>query len=228
MEHQPISLQLRITDASWDNIKKNLGWNLTDKHLAFKHTPKANPDNVHHHVYLFDIYRTAETLRNILRKSYDKSKFAVSVTAGKSKQKITPMLAYQYAMNPKSQPEIVSTGSFEAPILQEMKENADSYYGPPMPVTQVVVKEEHYIVRPDRVWERLKQRQSEGHYDDLTIQAIKSKLAAEWLNAGKAVMRNADAHRYAVSIFMLNKYKQRGEVPDTAFMEQYNISDQLL
>lgn len=225
-DRQPINLQLRVTDSSWDNIKQAIGWNLTDKHLVFRHTPKSNPDNVHHHVYLFDIYRTAETLRNILRKRYEKTQFAVSVTAGRSKQKITPELAYQYALNPKSQPELVSAQGFTNEELEKFKKDGEDYYKP-MEVT-LVTKEEHYVVRPDRIWERLKMRQSEGVYDNMTLHQIKCKLAAEWLNAGKAMMRNADCHRYAVSIYMLNKYKHLPEIPDNAFREQYSISDDLL
>lgn len=228
MDHHPINLQCRITDPDYENIKQVLGWNLVPKHLVFKHTPKHNPDNVHHHVYLFDICRTAETIRKILHKKYDKSLFAVSVTAGKTKQKITAQLAYQYASNPKSQPQLVSAQGFSNEELEEFKKNAEEYYKP-MEVVNVVIKEEHYVVRPDRVWERLRMNQQGGLYDGLSVHQIKSKLAAEWLNAGKAMMRNADAHRYAVSIYILNKYKHSPEgVPDNAFREHYNISDDLL
>lgn len=227
MEHTAYNLQCRITDASFDNIKKALGWFLIDKHLVFRHQPKNNPDNIHHHVYLFGIQRTPESVRKQLSKTYEKTRFAVSVHAGKTKVKITPEMAYQYAINPKSQPELVSAQGFTNEELEKFKKDGEEFYKP-MEVVQVV-KEEHYIVRPDRVWERLKMRQAEGIYDGLSVHQIKSKLAAEWLNAGKAMMRNADAHRYAVSIFMLNKYKNHPDgVPDNAFREHYNISDDLV
>lgn len=226
MEHQPINLQLRVTDESLDNIKDCLGFNFISNHLVFRHQPTNNPENIHYHIYLFGIHRTAETLRNILRRKYEKTRFAVSVTAGRSKVKITPEMAFQYAMNPKSNPQLVSHQGFTDEEIQKMKTDAENYYKPIEAV--LITHEEHYVVRRDRIWERLRIRQQDGHYDGLSVQRIKSKLAAEWLNEGKAMMRNADCHRYAVSIYMLCKYKNKAEIPEDAFLSEYNVSQSFL
>lgn len=213
------NLQIRITEASWDKIKEVLGWYLVD-HLAFRHQPTHNPENIHHHVYLFDINRTAESVRNLFKKAgYEKTSYAVSTTCGsRHKVPITKGGAFQYAWNPKSNPQLVSYRGFTDEDLSFLKSEAEAYYKP-LEVT-LVTKEEHYIVRPDRVWERLRDRQINGDFDGLTIRQIKSKIAADCLNSGKAIMRNADLHRYALSIVTLCKYKNQ-EVPADALNQEY-------
>jgi len=132
------------------------------------------------------------------------------------------MTAYQYAMKPKSQPQLIHHNEFTDTELLAFQLNADQYYHPELStVDNIVTTHDHYIVRPDRVWERLYKEKNK--YADKTIHQIKSALHAEWLNNGKAMMRTADAHRYATSLFMLNKYKGE-EIPDNAFNSDYLIS----
>jgi len=209
------NFQIRITEESYDRIKEVLGWYLTDQRLVFRHAPNA--DNIHHHLYLFGLMRTAESVRKLLRKHYDKSKFAVSVTAGKSKQKITAMLAYQYASKPKSNPVLVDHAGFTDEQLKEFEDNAKEFYTPMTAV--LVTKEEHYIVRPDRVWERLKLNYEK--YEGKTVPEIKSMLAVDWLTNGKAILRGADAHRYALSLYYLCKYKNYAVIPDNALITEF-------
>jgi len=102
--------------------------------------------------------------------------------------------------------------------MKEFQTNAEEYY---KPITAVLVtKEEHYVVRPDRVWERLKLNYEK--YENKTIREIKSMLAVDWLTNGKAIMRTADAHRYAVSLYYLCKYKDAPIIPDDALLSEYN------
>lgn len=181
--------------------------------MLFRHEPNA--DNVHWHCYTFGRKTTCETIRkHIASFGYDKSAYMVGKTAGRKAAKITPMIAYQYAMNPKSKPQLAAHHGWTEENLAAFALNADEYYkAQATPLSAVLItKEEHYVVKPDRVWERLRSKYET--YADLNVKEIKSKLAAEWLNAGKAIMRSADAHRYAVSLYMLNKYKI--EVPDNA------------
>ena len=92
----------------------------------------------------------------------------------------------------------------------------------PIQVTQVI-KEEHYVVRPDRVWERLIDQIDK--YQGKSIKQIKSTIAAQWINDGKAIPRPSDLHRYAVSIYYRNKYFNKDwdhTVPDWALEGEYS------
>jgi len=217
MDHKPTNIQIRLTEPDTEKVKNVLCYYLTENNMIWKHTPVRNPDNVHHHIYLFGVYRTAETIRKHLsKKGYDKSQYMVGITAGRSKVKITPATAYQYAANPKSQPQLVHSLGFNAEELAQFKADADNYYKPIQAIE--VIKEEHYVVRPDRVWERLHAKYDD--YKNLSVLDIKKKLAAEWLNNGKAIMRKADAHRYAVSLYYLNRY--HADIPADAF-DDYEV-----
>lgn len=120
-------------------------------------------------------------------------------------------------MNPKSNPLRVWVKGYDDDEISTMESEAKAYYTP-IPVT-LVTREEHYVVRPDRVWERLSQNLHK--YQGKSIKEIKSAIAVEALNNGKAIPRNADLHRYAMSIFTLNKYdtKEWPEIPEWALTE---------
>jgi len=74
------NFQIRVSTDSFEKIKDALDIYLAGKNLIFRHEPR--PDNIHYHLYLFDLHRTAEAVRDKLRKKFDKSDFAVSTTAG--------------------------------------------------------------------------------------------------------------------------------------------------
>lgn len=211
-----MNVQIRIrTDAKFDDILSIADWLIAaEKGFAFRHN---KPGNIHYHIYLFNIERNPDAMRRHLFKYHDKQDYMVGTTAGKKKEKISPMIAYQYAMNPKSNPERVWVKGFEDDEINTMETEAKAYYTPIQAVQ--VIREDHYIVRPDRVWERLYANLEK--YKGKSINQIKSSIATEWLNNGKAIPRNADLHRYAVSLFTINKYdaKDWPEIPDWALTD---------
>lgn len=221
MEDTPLpNFQIRLRDPDYAHAIRALArfCDFGAKWLLFRHN---KTDNIHYHLYLFEYNTTAKTIRAHLALTHTKECYMVGNTAGKSKKRITPMLAYQYAMAPKSKPELIAQKGFTDDNMKAFDLNAKEYYAAiSQPLTAVqVTHEDHYVVRPDRVWERLKSQYE--RYEGKTIREIKSQLAAEWLNAGKAIMRNADAHRYATSLYYINKFDKE-EVPDTALLEQYD------
>lgn len=221
MDEPPLpNFQIRLRDPDYNHAIKALAkyMDYGGPWLLFRHN---KPDNIHYHLYLIGYNTTAKTIRAHLAQTHTKECYMVGNTAGKTKKKITPMAAYQYAMNPKSKPELLATKGFTDDNLKAFELNAKEYYEAiSQPLTAVqITREDHYVVRPDRVWERLKIQYEK--YDGKTVREIKAMLAAEWLNAGKAIMRNADAHRYAVSLYYLCKY-DKDEVPPEALLEQYD------
>lgn len=190
---------------------------LTGRHMIFNH---KLPDNNHYHIYIFGLFRNADAIRDHLRKcGLPKENYAVSVTAGKKKEKIDPKIAYQYAVNPKSNPTIVEIMGFTDDELAAFKESADRYYNPPIIVNPSDGVLPEVIFKRDQVWERLKE--NKDLYKDLTVRQIKSKISAKWLNDGKAVPRPSDLHRYAISLFYICKYTDE-EIPDDALEGEYN------
>lgn len=214
-----MNCQIRIrTDAPFFDILCIQDWlSECQSGFAFHHN---KPGNNHYHVYLFHLERNVDAMRRHLGKYYPKECYSVSVTCGGRKRlQITYEGAYQYGTT-KSLIDPLWVKGIPLDTLQEYHKIAKDFYTPT--AVTVVTKEEHFVVRPDRVWERL--RQNADAYSNLTLKEIKSKMAAEWLNNGKAIPRSADLHRYSLSLFMLNKYKkdQIGDilVPDGAF-EQF-------
>lgn len=215
-----IQIRLRV-DEDFSRIGYIQNWlNETPRGFAFEHN---KPGNHHYHIYLFGLERNPDAMRKRLAKHIpDKERYAIGETCGgKKKLKITPEGAYQYG----------STKNFNSPIwfkgfslteLEEYHKSAEEFYKPVE--ATLIVKEEHYVVRPDRVWERLHAKADD--YSDMTIARIKSKLSVEYLNSGRAIPRPSDLHRYAMSLFYLNKYKKEQvgdvEIPDTALEEYYN------
>lgn len=218
MEQPATRFQIRLrTDVPFRDLQFLHDWISSCREgFAFHHDL---PDNSHYHIYLFGLEREADSMRKHLKRyMIDKTKYSVSTTAGGRKRlPILPQLAYQYGTTDSLLSPVWSKG-YTDEQLECFKDCATRHYdevkNPPPPTEGVLItREEHYVVRPDRVWERLSAKSED--YADMTVRGIKSKLCAEWLNAGRAVPRPSDLHRYAVSLFLLNKYQ--GEVPDDAY-----------
>lgn len=216
-----MNFQIRIrTDASFPDISYITHWlDESPRGFAFEHN---KPGNHHYHVYLFDLERNCDAMRKHLGKHLsDKQRYAVGITCGaKKKTKITPKGAYIYGTTDKLLSPIWSKG-FSLEELQEYHEAAVKFYKP-VPIIAHPDDAKNLpevIYKVDRVWERLRDHRED--YQGLTVKAIKSKLAADWLNNGRAVPRSADLHRYAISLYYLNKYKDE-VVPDDALM--YELS----
>lgn len=212
--------QIRLRDSNEQRVMEALEAYFTDRFMIFRHEPHG--ENIHYHVYIFGLQRTAETIRDHLHKlRYPKEYYAVKTTCGKKKEKITPQGAYQYAVKPKSNPKIVKTKGFSDEELAEFKEKADRYYHNDIPivVSPSDANVPEVIFRVDRVWERLKK--DIKSYDKKTVREIKSSIASDWLNQGKAIPRPSDLHRYAVSLYYLNKYQHEDCVPEDALLPEY-------
>lgn len=216
-----MNIQIRIrTDTPFDDIIYIKDWlDLAQKGFAFQH-PKF--DNNHYHIYLFGIERNPDAMRKHLGKYLlDKTLYSVSTTAGKKRDKITPFGAYQYAGKPTALRRWIK-GFCDADI-ENMEEQAKTYYAPKEPVeATLITRHDHYIVKPDRVWERLVEQGD--RYVGKSVRQIKSMIAAQWINDGKAVPRPSDLHRYAISIFYRLKYfteENNYQVPDWALENEY-------
>jgi len=217
-----MNYQIRIrVDESFSRIDYIQDWLNEAQHgFAFEHNI---PGNRHYHIYLFGFTRNADAMRRHLGKHIpEKERYAVGSTCGgKKKIKITPEGAYQYGTT-KNRNTPIWTKGFTPTELEEYEKVAEKYYRP-LPI--VVGPEDHLperevIFKVDRVWERL--RDSRDKYKDLTLPKIKSKIAVDYLNSGKAVPRPSDLHRYAISIYYLNKYDDKGYLEDDALECEYN------
>lgn len=217
-----MNFQIRLrVDENFSRIGYIKDWlDAAPKGFAFEHN---KPGNHHYHVYLFGLERNPDAMRRHLAKHIsDKERYAVGVTCGgKKKIKITPEGAYQYGSTKNGDNPIWYKG-WTLEELAEYHEKAKEFYKP-MEVT-LITKEDHYVVRPDRVWERL--REHVNDYGDMTVARIKSKIAVDYLNNGKAIPRSADLHRYATSLYYLNKYRREQvgdvQIPDTALEGEYS------
>ncbi|MBV6343329.1 hypothetical protein [Candidatus Magnetobacterium casense] len=206
--------QIRLrTDVSFHDIIYIKDWLSTaQRGFAFEHN---KPGNHHYHIYLFNIQRTDQALRDTLYKyTKDKSKYSVKTTAGKHREKILPIIAWQYGTEDDLKEPVWMKG-FDDEAITGFTMNAKSYYEARNKKDNgaLITHEDHYVVRPDRVWERLSAHRQT--YANLSIDKIKNKMMVEWLNNGKAIPRGADLHRYAVSLYYINKHD--GIVPDDAF-----------
>lgn len=214
MPHTAQDFQIRLREDDTNKLMESIEFYLTDQHMIFRHEPK--PDNVHFHIYIFGLYRNADAIRERFKSlGYAKERYAVSVTAGKKKERIKPDLAYQYALNPLSKPTVIQIKGFTDEDLEKFKAQTERYYNPPIiahPSDGVLPE---VIFKQDRVWIGL--RDNLDLYRNLTVKAIKSKISAKWLNDGKAIPRPSDLHRYALSLYYLAKHE--GPIPDTALMD---------
>lgn len=222
--HTLHTYQVRLAHPNYDPIRDY--FSVTEKYLVFKHKPIHNQENEHFHIYLFNTrIARADTIRDKLyRAKISKVDYAVTTTAGKRKEKITDYLAYQYGMNPKSQPVLVEYKGFTEDQLSNWQMKAEMFYDILEQKNKKVEKDigpvtviREVVSRPDKVWERLVA--DEDKYSNKSVKQIKSMICAEWLNMGKAIPRPSDLHRYAVSLYMRQKYKGN-EVPDDAFEKE--------
>ena len=231
-----IQVRVRTNEPIKDIVGK--WYDNAPKAFIFEHD---KPDNHHYHVYLFD-YESHTALQKwreyLTRRLGDKSLHMVGTTAGKKKQPITIQYAYNYGcadrlkqkMDKKEKIDNVSElldkpifikGFGAEEIFHQLHDEAEKFWnvmvGHDGRNESVVVIQDLLQVktRPDLVWKSLYENMDS--YRDLSIPKIKSKLAVERLREGKAIMRNADAHRYALSLYYLNKYN-REEIPDDALV----------
>lgn len=211
-----MNIQLRVrTDEDFPDIHYIKDWlAAVPRGFAFKHN---KPGNHHYHVYLFGLERNTDAMRRHIGKYLAKECYSVSTTAGgKKRLPITVEGAYQYGTESTLDDPVWSKG-FSLDELKTYHGMAEKYYKPiPIIARPEDGNVKEVVLKVDRVWERLRDHREE--YEGKTIKAIKSKLCAEWLNDGKAIPRPSDLHRYALSLFMLNKYKDE-VITDTAFME---------
>lgn len=228
-----MNFQIRIRDGDYHRVMGVLDSYIdeAEKVLVFAHNPPKEVfgtivyNNQHHHIYFFNLNKTDAGIRKYLGSYYSKESFAVKKTAGGKKAlELTPAGAYQYATTEKLiDPEY--TKGFEDHQLEEFRLRAEFYYrkpGEPTPKqhgdTIVVVREET-VVKQDKVWIRLLDNKEK--YRSKTVAQIKSSIAADWLNQGKALPRQCDLHRYALSLYYILKYE--GEVPEDALETVYSI-----
>lgn len=214
-----MNYQIRIrTDQDFSDILPIKSYLQEAKQaFVFQH---AKEGNNHYHVYLFNIDKQADSIRKTLHRYYEKQNYSVSTTAGKKKDKIRPHLAWQYGTEDKLLDPVYVHGINDE-MIQAYKQNAKDYYDAlktPMTATLVVTKEEHYVVKPDRVWERLYSEHED--YENMTLKEIKSKISVDYLNNGKAIPRPSDLHRYALSLLYLNKFRGR-DIPAKAMIDEY-------
>lgn len=216
------SVQIRLRVPRWEDVVQYIGDYImaADRCFAFNHNL---PDNNHYHVYLFDIDTQPDSIRKKLHRYLPKQNYSVSTTAGKEKLPITPLKAYQYGTT-KDLIEPCFFNGYEQTDIDVFKDSAVAHYGQPqtpLTVTQVI-REEHHNIKPDRVWERLVDQIDK--YKDKSVKQIKSMIAAQWINDGKAIPRPSDLHRYAISIHYRLKYFNKDweyQVPDWALEGEY-------
>lgn len=211
--------QLRIrVDESFSRIEYIKDWlDVAPRGFAFEHN---KPGNRHYHLYLFGIERDVDAMRKRLAKHLPKEHYAVGKTCGgKLKLKISFAGAWQYGTTKDAHTPIWHKG-FTVEEMESYAKTASNYYRPhPIVARPEDANLPEVIIRADRVWERLFAHKEE--YGNLTIKAIKSKLAVDWLNQGRAVPRSADLHRYSISLYYLNKFRDHPYIPDNALMEEY-------
>lgn len=221
------NIQIRIRVSDWSYVIQYIGDYIqrADRSFSFHHDLSGNN---HYHVYLFDIDIKEQSIRKKLHNYLHKTSYAVKSTAGKyDKLPITPLKAYQYGTTEKLIEPIHYRG-FDDDELNVFKESASAYYNllskPKEPVSAVLVtREDHFVVRADKTWEKLVNQID--RYKDKSVKQIKSMIAAQWINEGKAIPRPSDCHRYAVSIHYRLKFwnkEDNFEVPDWALEGEYS------
>lgn len=227
-----MNCQIRLREADTERVKDFLKEYIlfAERVLIFKHSPPKIENgitvyvNEHHHIYLFNIQRTDEGIRKYIGHYYKKECFAVRKTCGGSKkQPITYEGAYQYGTSEQLLEPVYVKG-FEDHDIEVFKLKAEAYYNAGKPIKlehndTVVIHHDHHHIRADKVWEGLMNK--EEIYKGKTITQIKSMISAEWLNNGKALPRQCDLHRYALSLYYRLKYP--GEVPENALETLYKI-----
>lgn len=226
------SFQIRIrTPLSFNELTYIQHWmDGAEKGFAFEHDLSGNH---HFHLYLFGLDRKPDPMRKYLAKYLPtKESYAVGVTAGKKKEPLNEMIAYQYGTTDKLLTPVWIKG-FEN-RHDVLRLNAEAFYEQQrrvrerkqQVVTEIMVIHEEKI-KQDRVWQGLMSDLIENPtlYDDKLVHQIKSMISASYLRKLKAVPRPSDLHRYAVSLYHIVKWNLHTNpdavIPDTALEEEY-------
>lgn len=234
VEYQMVNCQIRIrTETRFDDIEYVKGWLLGClSGFAFEHDKEGNH---HYHIYLFGIEIKPDSIRKTLGKYLPKQNYSVKTMAGpKNDIPLDPMVAWQYASAPDSNPQLVWIRGidesqkeryiFGATAFYEQQENNRRRANEV--VTNILVLNEEKT-KVDRTWQRLMTEliETPGLYNDKTIPQIKAKIAASYLRQLKAVPRPSDLHRYAVSLFYIVKHNLHTDpdapLLDSALYEEY-------
>lgn len=224
-----MNIQIRLRVPEWSRVIELVGDYIqkADRSFSFHHDISGNN---HYHIYLFDIDVQSQSIRKKLGHYLPKTNYMVSEKCKQDKQDITPRKAYQYGTTKDIIAPIHYHG-YEEEDLLVFKEQAELYYELMGETKKEKIKgdtKEIHIVeyqqfKMDKSWERLKEQ--EEIYKDKSVKQIKSMICAEWLNAGRAIPRPSDLHRYAISLFYRQKYMNKDhnyEVPDYALENEYN------
>jgi len=222
------NIQIRLRTPRYEDVVEHLGDYImkADAAMIFHHN---KPDNNHYHVYLFEIDVKPDSIRKKLQRAgYEKTCYAVGNTCGKEKKPITTQGAYQYGTTDLMLEPVFHKGLTDVD-LGIFRDCATVYYNKPIDTTpkngdhHVIIKETTIIPKPDKTWEKLVENIDK--YKEKTIKQIKSMIAAQWINEGKAIPRPSDCHRYAVSIHYRLKYFNKDwnyEVPEWALEGEYD------
>lgn len=224
-EHLLHNFQIRLRTDNFTLVKEILEnyINAAEKVLIFRHEP--HNENIHFHIYLIKIQITDEALRKKCSKYFkDKDLYSVKKTCGGKKNlPITLEGAYIYATNPKSNSELVFFKGVFSDQLELFEEKSANFYHKeekPTEINTVVINHDNYYPKQDKTWEMLKDQSDK--YIDKNIKQIKSMICAQWLNNGKAIPRPSDLHRYSLSLFYLNKFKDEPDgVPEYALEGEF-------
>lgn len=227
-----MNFQIRLRESDTQRVQDFLNDYIYDseKVLIFKHSPPKIENgitvyvNEHHHIYLFLLERKADSIRKYIGRYYDKTRFSVKTTSGGTKNlPITLEGAYQYGTSEHLLAPVFSKGVEES-HLDVLRMSAEVYYKPQGVKLNtgdvIIVTKEIHHEKQDRVWLRLLDQRD--IYIGKTVPQIKSMIAAEWLNSGKALPRPCDLHRYSLSLFYKNKYTD--EIPADALEDIYRIN----
>jgi len=125
--------------------------------------------------------------------------------------KITPEGAYQYGSTKDANTPIWFKG-FTPTELEDFHKNAVEHYKP-IEAT-LITRHEHYVVKPDHVWERFYAKMLENPETVTYTQGdFRKWIMADYLTRAKPVPRAADLNRYAFSLYLLrNKRDPDGYV----------------
>lgn len=227
-----MDFQLRLrTDDVFNNIEYIKHWlEACERGYAFEHD---KPGNHHYHVYLFGLDRKPDPMRKYLAKYLPtKECYSVGTTAGKKKEPINTMIAYQYGTEATLK-EPVWVKGFDEHQMEVMKLSAAAFYKQKEDrenrrkevVTEILVINQEKA-KPDRVWEHLMTEMIENpnKYDGKAVHQIKSMISVSYLNKLKAIPRPSDLHRYAVSLYYINKHGlhvKEGEMPEDELDNEY-------
>lgn len=227
-----MDFQIRIrTDDAFSSMEYIKHWlDEAPKGFAFEHDISGNH---HYHIYLFGLNRKPDPMRKYLAKYLpSKECYAVGITAGKKKEPISAVVAYQYGTTDKLIRPVWSKGIDDK--LEVYQHSAEAFYAQQemrrnrktQVVTEILVLEKEKE-KVDRVWERLITEliENPGKYDGKQIHQIKSMISVGYLKQLKAVPRPSDLHRYAVSLFYIVKHdlhtSDKDNIPLNALEEEY-------